>query len=264
MSTVAKTVESNGSHWYEKTGEPRHVIDRSDGKGQRPTTLRDARKYGWLPSVTNVLRAIDKPMLNTWKTEMACLAVLTAPRKEGEELDAFVHRVLHVERQQDQEAARARDKGVEVHDAIEHALKGQSIPDGMAVYVDPVIAELKQFGEVMATERIVVGDGYAGKLDAMLKNKDITTILDFKTTKTLPKYGSWSDNKLQLSAYAQAVSKSEEEVQTANLYISTTEPGKVVLDVHDDWWATYRDGFLPVLWYWSWANDYKPHIDWTT
>ena len=40
------------SHWYDKEGNPQYEIE---GKtGMRNTTLRDARKYEWVPSVSTV------------------------------------------------------------------------------------------------------------------------------------------------------------------------------------------------------------------
>ncbi len=257
--TIARTHSGTDSRWYARDGTPQYEVNGKTTGRPRPVTIADARKNGWLPSVTTVLKCLAKPGLEDWKTEMACLAVLTAPRIDGEALDAFVHRVLHVEQQQNQEAAKARDLGTEIHDAMEHALKGDSIPGDMAIYVDPALEKLKQFGIVTGTEQIVVGDGYAGKLDAIFQGNRIT-IMDFKSAKTLPKSGSWLEHRLQLGAYAQAIDKSAEhntDIQTANLYISTSEPGKVHLDIHADWWSAYRDGFLPLLWFWQYANDYK-------
>ena len=39
-------------HWYDKEGEARHTIMSAKGE-PRPTTLRDAKKFGWYPSVTD-------------------------------------------------------------------------------------------------------------------------------------------------------------------------------------------------------------------
>src|SRR5580765_4654690 len=60
----------------------------------RPTTVRDARKLGLLPSVTNVLGVINKPELVEWKMTQAVLAALTLPRLNGEGEDGFAKRVV--------------------------------------------------------------------------------------------------------------------------------------------------------------------------
>jgi len=56
--------------------------------------VRDARKLGLLPSVTNVLSVINKPELVEWKMTQAVLAALTLPRMDGEDLGVFAKRVV--------------------------------------------------------------------------------------------------------------------------------------------------------------------------
>src|SRR5262249_7873584 len=86
------------THWYRRDGEALHSVPSAKGSLQtvtmRPTTLRDARKLGLLPSVTNVLGVINKPELVEWKMTQAVLAALTLPRADGEELGAFAKRVV--------------------------------------------------------------------------------------------------------------------------------------------------------------------------
>ena len=55
----------DSTHWYRRDGEPLHSVPSVKGD-PRPTTLRDARKLGLLPSVTNVLGVIAKPELTAW------------------------------------------------------------------------------------------------------------------------------------------------------------------------------------------------------
>lgn len=188
---------------------------------------------------------------------MACLAVLTAPRKEGEELDAFVERVLHTERQQDKQAQKARDLGTQIHAAIEAVLTGEQCPKELEPFVMPAIAEMKQFGTAQSSELVVVGDRCAGRLDATFWNDSITTVVDIKTATNPPIKGSWLDHRLQLSFYAKALDNGGGPIQTANVYIGTKTPGVVVVDVHKDWRETYERGFKPLLDYWCFANDYN-------
>ena len=42
---------SESGHWYDHTGESKYTIVGKNGK-ERPTTLRDARKHCYVPSVT--------------------------------------------------------------------------------------------------------------------------------------------------------------------------------------------------------------------
>ena len=52
--------ESESEHWYNKTGEAAYTIVGSNGK-ERNTNLRDARKHGYVPSVTTILGVAAKP-----------------------------------------------------------------------------------------------------------------------------------------------------------------------------------------------------------
>ena len=69
-------------------GVPLHTVLSAKGE-PRPTTLRDARKLGLLPSVTNILSILSKPELTSWLQEQAVMAALTLPRIAGETEDAF-------------------------------------------------------------------------------------------------------------------------------------------------------------------------------
>jgi ATP-dependent exoDNAse (exonuclease V) beta subunit len=222
-------------------------------KGMRKTTLADAKKLGLLPSVTTILNCLDKPALTAWKIENACLSVLTAPRQEGEELDAFVKRVLSKERQQDQESIRAMQLGTEVHEAIEQALGGKQFNPDLTVYVNPVLS-LELFKGQNTTEKILVGDGYAGRTDCISELGNVVYLVDFKTAKTLPKKTSWTEHVLQTSAYAAALGNvGNQKIITANIYISTTEPGKIAVFEQESWSETFK-AFQAVKQYWYWAN----------
>jgi hypothetical protein len=236
-----------------------HFIERSDGQGTRPATLRDAKKLGLLPSPTSILKVLRAPQLEAWLQEQAVLAVMTATRHPGEELDAFIHRVLHEEKQQDEQAHKARDLGTQIHDAIANVLTGKSeCPVDLAPYVAPAIAEMNQFGKMRGCEFVVTGERCAGRLDAWFENETgQQTIVDVKTTGNPPSKGSWLEHKLQLSFYGKALPLAISD-QTANVYISTKVPGMVVTDVHRDWAQTYERGFKPLLDFWCFMNNYDP------
>jgi hypothetical protein len=268
--TAARTYAANSAHWYDATtGEPRYQIPTVDGKKMKVPTLADARKFGFLPSVTTILDAVlRKPALEAWKTEQAVLACLTAPRKEGEADDAFVHRVLQDEQQQNQEAKAAADVGTQIHTALEAFFDEEVAPPAeMMAWIMPAAqAVLAKFGKAADTERILVGDGYAGKTDLLLEAPECWWLLDFKSTKKLPdpmKGGAWMEHRLQLSAYAAALAREQDEdsptnkpIRTANVYISTITEGKFAICEHEDWQQTYTQGFQPLLTHWQWSNKY--------
>ncbi len=258
MTTAARVQRSNGARFYGRDGTAQYEVIGSSTGRPRPVTIADARKNSWLPSTTTVLKCLSAPALTDWLCEQAALAVLTAPRMEGEELDAFVHRVLQVERQQDDEAAKARDLGTGIHKAIEFALNGEPFDPSLAVYVGPAIAQILDAGRVVETEKVVVGDGYAGRFDVLTEGSTLR-VWDIKSCKNLPKSGSYHEHKAQLASYCQALGNTgDKRIESANLYVSTTEPGKVLVDVHDDWQDTYERGFKPVLAVWRWINGFYP------
>ena len=258
-ATAARPTSEQSCHWYEKSGKPCYNVKRSDGLGMRPTTLADARKLDLLPSVTTILRVLHKQGLVNWLIEQACLAVLTTPRPAEEPLDAFVERVLHTEKVQDEEAQKARDLGTDMHAALEAYFLGKAFPTELDGWILPAGEHvLKVCQKVLHVERVLVGDGYAGKCDFIGEMKPgIELLLDFKTARKLPEKASWSEHVLQLSGYAHARSReTSSQIATGNLYISTSEKGKFVLHLNQDWKLDYSMGFKPLVDHWRWANNY--------
>lgn len=265
MKTLANVIQSESCHWYFKDGRPCYEVKAKSKDGMRPATLRDARELNLLPSVTTILQVLHKFALERWKIEQAVLACMTTPRLENEALDIFLDRVLNVEQIQNQEAKQAADIGTDIHGAIELACMGEGYDEKWKVFVEPVLLELRQFGVMSEAEKIVTSShGYAGKLDYKAVFKDLYTIVDFKTCNDLPKKESWLEHKLQLSGYAYAAADEPDnfgsQLQTANIYISKKEPGKVTTYTHSstEWFDTFSNGFLPLVKYWQWANQYKP------
>lgn len=261
-------MKENG-HWYKPDGTAMHWIAKKDGSGDRPTTLADAKKLGLFPSVTSILKILNKPALQDWITRQAVMAVVTAPDAPGEALDAKITRILEIDRQQNEEATIAADLGTQIHSALEKFFDGQEIIDmGIKPWIMPAAqAVLAKYGKPIATERILVGDGYAGKTDLLLEAPECYWLLDFKSTKKLPdpmKGGAWMEHRLQLSAYAAALDREHNDqaptskpIRTANIYISTQIEGRFAICEHEaDWQQTYTQGFQPLLTHWQWSNKY--------
>jgi len=254
MTTAANVKSPENGHWYYTDGRPCYEVAKADGKGMTPTTLRHARKLNLLPSVTTILRILDKPALTAWKIEQAVLAVMTTPRLAAESDDEFIQRVLKTDKEQDKERDAAAQLGTDVHAAIEDALTGHPYRDDLKPYVEPVLAQVKQFGTLIHSEHIVLGQGYAGKTDAVFSEDAFVTVVDFKTTKKLPKE-SYTEHKLQLAAYAKAFGNNA--VRTANVYISTVEVGQVAVCINEDTQPSY-EAFSHLLSVWQWLSDYAP------
>lgn len=265
----------SASHWYFPDGTPLHEVPRADGKGTRPTSLRDARKLNLFPSVTNVLGILAKPALDAWKQQQAILAALTLPRNEGESLDDFASRVVT---DMQSEVGRAADLGSAVHAAIEGYAQGRWLPEDkeIARLFEPARqwfdAEVTQVHSVeIAAAHLEFG--YAGRVDlvATLKSTGRPTVVDFKTQKTRrDKDGSFKPIihdtwPLQLEAYRMALASRDKGLSNAaiaSVVIGSTEPVPVVVKVWDDAdKAAFFKAFLAARDLWVWQKNYCPVRD---
>jgi len=252
-ATAARPGMDFAAHYYTRDGKPQHWMPKKDGTGNRSTTIADARKLGLLPSPTTILKQLAKPQLTGWLIEQGCLAVLTSPRKPDESLDQFVYRVLHIDKEHDAERDAAAEAGTAIHEALELAMCGIEYDPAMAGYVVPVMAEINKIGRVATTEKVIVGDGYAGRTDCLLESDDAITVLDFKGCKKLPDKGPWDEHRMQLAAYAAPLGNTgNKRVECANIYINRNEPGDILVAKIDDWQHDYKRFKLLVdFWYLS-------------
>ena len=205
-----KLFSPDNAHWYRPNGEALHTVTSANGV-QRPTDLRDARKLGLLPSVTNVLGIIAKRDLEDWKMEQAVLAALTLPRREGESLDAFAHRVV-----QDSKGGvrSAAEFGTAFHAGAVLVAKSITVdPAGpCAAWLDHYRAWFQaNCARLVWTEQVLVNAelGYAGTADLLMEHQAFgLTLVDLKTRKLgrrgMNPYPSWC---YQLAAYRRALGK---------------------------------------------------------
>lgn len=266
-ATAARVFDSKSSHWYTSLGEPCYELPKANGKGTKSPTLADARKLGLLPSVTTILKALAKPELQSWIIEQSVLAVLTTPRRPGETEDAFVHRVLHEQAEQEQERQKAADLGTRIHDALADALMGQTVKDDIWPYIAGVVpilaARLGHNGQIWSEVPFAFGH-YGGRIDMVMYADGSVMVYDFKTTKTIPDKQPWKEHRLQLAAYSAAIENrfatlypvSQLKVSCANVYISTIEPGKWAIYEIPDWASIYQFAWDPLVMLWQWLNQY--------
>src|SRR5271165_1359426 len=136
----------NDSHFYSKEGQARYEVPYSDpSKGMRKSTLADAKKNGWLPSVTTITKVLAAPALVEWIRREAATAVATTPRKPDEDLDSFVDRCLTVDAEAVADAAK--QLGTNVHDAIENALSGDGYDLNLMPFVEPTVKAVYALGK---------------------------------------------------------------------------------------------------------------------
>ena len=230
---TAKPKRGSGGHWYTATGKPRHTIQKSDGTGERNTTLRDAKKYRLIPSVTTLLGMFAKPGLDRWKQDQLLRIAYDHPKLTGESFEGFADRCLVMHEQPVEEAA---DFGTRIHDAIEKYFEGVPVDQDLVEYVNPAF-RWKQENQLTFIERekilVNMEHGFAGTVDIVGNGAEGQKfIVDWKTRKTKPKVKitSYDFQVHQIAAYA-ATYWGEDQVEQmqvhgANCYISSTEPGR--------------------------------------
>jgi hypothetical protein len=251
---MARAAES--THWYDRDGSPMYEVVARDGT-MRPATLRDARKFGWYPGVTSIIRCAAAPGLELWKQNQVLLAALTLPRGAGENDESFCKRVISDSGEQ---ARKARDRGTEIHAAIQGHYEGKPPSIDMHPYVRGVAAVIQQnfAGAEWVAERPCANPlGYGTKAD--LSSVDI--VLDFKgadfdaaqaaTLKT------WDEHAMQLAATREALRMPGAEC--AIVYVSRVTPGLCrVIRVDEPELCRGWEMFRGLLTYWQAKADYWP------
>ena len=213
------------SHFYAQDGTPCYRVRALNGE-MRDATLRDARKHGWSPSVTEVLQIVAKPQLEAWKVRQGVMAALTLPRVDGEDDDALLARIDADGRAQ---AKAAADEGTKIHDAIECHFKGQPVPEAYRQHVNGTVAKIAEiFPDVndwRAEDYFCHARGFGGKVD--LHSPSTGIVIDYKG-----KDGDFSDKKklaydqhYQLAAYQTGLGLGLNVC--ANIFVSRTHPGLV-------------------------------------
>jgi hypothetical protein len=252
------------SHWYTREGEPAHRMAKASGEGDRATTLKDAKRLGYIPSVTTILGdVVAKPALEKWKLDQALTAADKNPRNPDESLEYWIRRVKDASWEQVEDAA---DLGSAIHKQLEHAFAGEPIDPEYQQYVSPVVKWMEEKGlRVTDRERriVVPAEGYAGTTDVLFTwgGGGGKGILDYKTKKTKPgeKVEIYPEHRWQLAAYARAVYgiESLDDVLAANIFISTTEPGRMEVIKHDGIRASY-ESFRSICHVWRTVKGYDP------
>lgn len=247
---------SESTHWYGRNGEPCYEVPRKAG-GMRPTTLADARKMGLCPSVTTIIKCASAPALENWKQNQILLAALTLPRNPGENDESFCARIIHDSQEQ---ARKARDRGTEIHAAVQGHYEGQAPhPDmwefvkGTADVVGANCGEQHWKAERSFSHPI----GFGGKCD--LSSQD--WVIDFKTKEfgkeQFADLKTWDEHAMQLAAYREGLGLFS--ARCGIVYVSTSTPGLARLIEIDS--AELNRGwqmFRSLLSYWMAKQDYFP------
>ena len=213
------------NHWYDKEGNPAYTIIGVNGK-ERATTLRDAKKHGYVPSVTTILGLLHKPGLETWKLQNMLLAALTLPREDGESETDWIERVM-----QDSKATgkEAMDRGSRMHDVLEQFYKSKTTQIWPSYCIEIDRALETHFGTQnwIPEKSFIHSMGFGGKVD--LHAPDI--VVDFKSKEgSLDSVKAYDEQIMQLAAYRNGLNMPN--ARCVNVYF--TESGDVKLIEHSE------------------------------
>lgn len=245
-------------HWYDKDGQPCYTQLKADGSGERPTTLRDAKKLQLVPSVTTVMQVAAKPGLEIWKTNQILDAVMESGYCFTESEQEFKRRIISKGKEVGEKAA---EKGTKIHDALELWVKTGKIKRGYKKYITAVDECLSCLPDVKwrAEDSFCHPLGFGGKVDLSASDGD-GFIIDFKTKATSDKFAVYDEHAMQLAAYGRGLGIPD--ATCFNLFISTEEdevnaelvehsPG----DIERGWQM-----FECLLYYWQLQKKYKPEL----
>jgi hypothetical protein len=250
VSELRTGVAAEGGHWYARNGSCVYEIRGANGKW-RPVTLRDARKLKLCPGFSSIARMEAKPGLENWKIDQALMAALTLPRIEGETLEQFKARAkLDAEAQ----AIQARDRGTEIHRALEWYFTHGLLLEGHEDYVLPVVSLLADMFPDMdwnPEHSFCHPWGYGGKCD-LLGDEVIIDFKckDFDDPKTVRGY---DEHEMQLHAYAHGFGIPG--ARMLNLFVSSTVPGAIAV-VEWQWRPAALEAFYHLLKVWQIRKDY--------
>lgn len=244
-------------HWYSLIdGSPVYTVKKSSGKGERDTTLADARKLQLVPSVTTIFQLLAKPMLEAWKEEQLFKAIFSEPAQKNDEVpDDYAHRIRHKATEITRQSAK---KGTVIHDSLEKYLYSNKMGLEHTVYIQAVENCLD---ENFPKEKIWIKEksfsnmaGFGGKVDLHSKN----VVLDFKTKDKEDLEGTliYPEHLMQLAAYR--IGLGVQNAECYNLFISTKIPGVVKLIKHDEKDLTRAtEMFYNLLNYWKLFNNFR-------
>ena len=257
------THASQGQHWYARDGQPMYEVMAKDGT-MRPATLRDARKHGWVPGVTSIIKCAAAPALNRWKEDQSILAALTLPRTGDEPHDVLMARIRQDAAAQ---AEKARDWGTAFHAAIQGHFEGKPPSEEMWPCVRGVVDALEanfDRRDWLTEAACAHPMGYGTKADlhdSGLGSASCGVVVDFKGSEfdaaKAPKLETWDEHHMQLAATRMALDLPGADC--AIVYVSRTVPGlcrviRIDEPELEQGWAMFQ----ALLAFWQARNNYYP------
>lgn len=218
-----KTYASDQGHFYTPSGEPAYFVPYKDKKRageMRPTTIKDCKELGLYPSVTTIMKVMNKgDALTNWVKRQVALAAEKCGSLDGETSEEWVEYVL---RKAEEAMTAQRDKGSRDHGIVEEYFRELSAAWLSKEYYDhlqddlaqcaPVKAVLAAFRDLGIAEQRIASEksfacdlGFGGKIDVSGITEGLRTdgmwIVDFKFVDRLEKKKDYIEKVAQGAAY---------------------------------------------------------------
>ena len=249
------------SHWYDTEGNTRYEVEGKNG--MRPSTLRDARKHGWVPSVSSIWNdVVSRPMLNKWiQTEL--MQALWAETHSADNLSGgggFPEFEKLARSRFNDKQQMVMGRGTTIHDHLEKYFKGEDTPREHMFLCDNVsrVLDIKCGNSNWIAEKSFSHpSGYGGKVD--LHSDD--WVVDFKTkefpAKPNVKKMVYDDYGTQLAAYNQGLGGGR---RLLNLFIDVggNDHRCAVLEWEHTDVNRFQDMFNHALALWKLVKKYEP------
>ena len=185
----------------------------TQSSGARTYAIPTAAGDIHLPSVTTILKVMDRPPLIQWAANTAAAYALDnqewvdnllSVNKRKEAYDGI--RYAHRERRD-----TAATRGTDIHDVLERFILGEEIPpEDQSPYFRSALSFISDWdAKFEASEATVYNltEGYAGTMDALVRVEGGELLVaDWKSRqgKRVSQTGIWETELLQVAAYANA------------------------------------------------------------
>ncbi len=249
-------------HYYTANGESKHEIVGKNGR-KRPTTIRDARKLGLVPSVTTIMDVQAKPALISWLQNQLLEAAIKFPFNANEDDEGYWKKtIVRLSKEVGETAAK---RGNSIHDSMETYFKTGSMDHNRKFteqsirYIHEIFPSYNWIAEASFAHK----EGFGGRVD--LYGYDVdgnNVIIDFKTKdkSEIESMVQYDDHKIQLAAYQEGL-QLPSNTRRFNLFISVHEdtPGLFSL-IECMQFDKFRNLFYALLNLWQIKNNYTPEI----
>ena len=236
-------------HYYTHEGQPRHFVPMTSRPDEmRPTRTTDAKKHGWVPSVTTVMNVLAKPALVNWKVSQHVQMAYQLNPADYETCDDWLKAVS---RATETEMDKAPDAGTNIHNMLEAHFLCEDYPDEYRDLCNKVVAVVEEktgLGQdhFLPEQRFAHDSGYAGMCD-LSSYGSIPWVIDYKTKQTADKFKpgkmAYPDHSRQLAAYREGLGIPN--ARCANVFICI-ENGEIDFHEHKEsdlqkGWGTFKD-----------------------